>query len=91
MSRSSTTKQPDDTGGSWRLLVRRASEELSIENEGTLDELVLDHWFHLERMQENLWWLRVGDARLFLKLLDDGSTELTVEREFYEQPKSSGR
>lgn len=25
------------------------------------DELVIDHWFHLEQMSDRVWWLGVGD------------------------------
>ncbi len=74
-----------EPGRLWRLLAHRASGDLAIENDGIFDELVLDHWFHLERMQERLWWLRVGDARLLVELNEDGSTAVTVERGFYEE------
>ena len=73
-----------ESGRSWRLLAHQESGDLAIENEGLFDELVLDHWFHMERMQERLWWLRVGDARLLVELHEDGSAELKVERGFYE-------
>ncbi|RMF00383.1 MAG: hypothetical protein D6773_11525 [Alphaproteobacteria bacterium] len=73
-----------ESGRSWRLLAHKESGDLSIENEGLFDELVLDHWFHMERMQERLWWLRVGDARLLVELHEDGSAALKVERGFYE-------
>lgn len=74
-----------ESGRSWRLLAHQESGDLSIENEGLFDELVLDHWFHMERMQGRLWWLRVGDARLLVELHEDGSAELKVERGFYEE------
>lgn len=73
-----------ESGQSWRLLVHQASGDLSIENDGLFEELVLDDWFHIERMQERLWWLRVGDARLLVELNEDGSAALKVERGFYE-------
>ncbi len=72
-----------ETGHSWRLLAHLESGDLSIENQGIFDELVLEQWFHLERMQERLWWLRVGDARLFVELREDGSVVLKMERGFY--------
>lgn len=73
-----------ESGRSWRLLAHGDSASLSIEDEGSLDELVLDGWFHLERMQENLWWLRVGDARLLVELHENGSVDLRIDRGFYE-------
>lgn len=26
------------------------------------DELVIDHWFHLEQMDDRHWWIGIGDA-----------------------------
>lgn len=70
-------------GSSWRLLTHRDTEAISIENDGVLDELVLDDWFHLERMQENLWWMRVGDTRILVEIRAQGAVALKVERGFY--------
>lgn len=30
------------------------------------DELVIDDWFHLEQMDDRLWWLNIGDRDLVL-------------------------
>lgn len=89
-NKSKTGGLARESGRSWRLLAHREiGEDLSVENEGLFDELILDHWFHLERMEERLWWLRVGDARLLVELHEDGSAELKIERGFYEDVASS--
>ena len=72
-----------EPGARWRLLARREQSDLAIEDNGIFDELVLDGWFHLERIQERLWWMRVGDARLLVTIDEDGGAKLTVERGFY--------
>jgi hypothetical protein len=40
---------------------------VELENQGVIDELVIDDWLHLEQMSERQWWLRIGDARVFVK------------------------
>lgn len=47
------------------------------------DEMVVDHWFHLERMDHRAWWARVGDARLWIKILKTGEVEVSVWRGEY--------
>ena len=71
-------------GARWRLLAHRSQGELAIEDNGIFDELVLDDWFHLERMQDRLWWMRVGDARILVTIEEDGGAKFTVERGFYD-------
>ena len=71
------------SGSSWRALVHRDTETVSIENNGVLDELVVDDWLHLEKMQEDLWWLKVGDARILVEIKGQDSVSLRVERGFY--------
>ena len=29
--------------------------------DGSFDELVIDDWFHLERMDDRRWWIGIGD------------------------------
>ena len=70
-------------GRSWRLGAIGPEGPISIENQGYLDEVVLDQWFHLERMDKRLWWLRVGDARLMVSLEDGGRVQVEIERDFY--------
>jgi hypothetical protein len=59
-------------------------KELEVENQGLLDEVVIDHWLHLEQMDDRKWWMRVGDARLLVLVLEDGRVQVDIERGFYE-------
>jgi hypothetical protein len=59
---------PPPFGSSWRLLAHRGSERIELEDQGLFDELVVDDWIHLEQMEENIWWVRLGDARITITL-----------------------
>ena len=71
-------------GADWRVLARDADRKIEHANEGVFDELVVDHWFHLERLDDRTWWMRVGDARLQVFIAQDGTVTLDVQRGFYE-------
>ena len=73
-------------GTKWRILARDGERRVTAENEGVFDELVVDEWLHLEQMDENTWWMRVGDARGDIKVLPDGRAEVEIERDVYDQP-----
>ena len=55
-------------GSTWRVLARDGAREVTAQNDGLFDELVVDRWLHLEQMTEDTWWMRVGDARLDIKV-----------------------
>jgi hypothetical protein len=67
----------------WRFLAHRADGDLELENEGAFDELVVDDWLHLEKMDENVWWCRMGDARLTITLRSGQPPVLDVTRGEY--------
>ncbi len=71
-------------GSRWRTLARDGERMIEAANEGVFDELIIDHWFHLEQMDDQTWWMRVGDARVDIKVRADGSAEISVEREVYD-------
>ena len=59
-----------------------------MENRGTFDELVVDEWLHIEQMDAQTWWLRVGDARLIVAV-NEGQPMVDVERGFYSEPRGT--
>ncbi len=67
----------------WRLLAGGGSEVFEAENRGVFDELVLEEWLHPESMGENEWWLRIGDARLWVTRDAAGKVRVDVERGCY--------
>jgi hypothetical protein len=68
----------------WRLLAHKEGERIEIENLGELDEFVVEHWFHLEELDKNKWWLRIGDARVLIRVGAEGA-EVEIERDYYQQ------
>jgi hypothetical protein len=75
-------------GSRWRLLARDGERNVTAQNEGVFDELVVDDWLHLEQMDDNTWWMRLGDARIDIKILADGPIEVSIERDVYDKSSS---
>jgi hypothetical protein len=73
----------NEPGRRWRILARREGEKIELENQGAFDELVVDDWLHVEQMDDNVWWLRVGDVRLFVTVSETEPPTVDVERGFY--------
>ena len=55
-----------DPGTPWRA---------TPDSTGDFDELVVSDWFHLERMSERVWWVRIGQ-RSFNLLIRDKSCQV---------------
>jgi hypothetical protein len=70
-------------GTRWRLQAASNTTTIEVENQGTLDEFVLDDWLHVEHMDGKQWWLRVGDIRLWVSIDEAGNTQVDVERGCY--------
>jgi hypothetical protein len=77
---SATINEP---GKRWRILAHREGEKIELQNRGVFDELVVDDWLHVEQTDTNVWWLRVGDIRLFVTVFDTEPPTVDVERGFY--------
>jgi len=71
-------------GSSWRVLARDGERKIEAGNDGVFDELVVDQWLHLEQMDDATWWMRVGDARVDIKVGTDGVPQVSIERDVYE-------
>lgn len=84
-----TPPQETKPGSRWRVLAKDRGRDLAFQDEGVFDELVVDGWLHLEQMTEDTWWMRVGDARVDIRVLKDGRAEVSIERDVYEQAPSA--
>lgn len=71
------------SGAVWRILASELEKE-GIENKGIFDEFVLDDWLHIESMSDNEWWLRIGDARIWVTVGDTG-TRVDISRGCYDE------
>jgi hypothetical protein len=68
-------------GKSWRVVAQAGAEFAEMRNVSELDELTVDHWLHVERMSHRVWFLQVGDARIFVSVANDGTAkDLTIDR-----------
>lgn len=63
-------------GSKWRLRAVNAQGEEFISNETSgkwhFDEVVVDHWLHVEQMSQREYWLKVGDAHIWIDIGEDG-------------------
>jgi hypothetical protein len=80
------TPVKDKPGSRWRILARDGEREITAQNEGVFDELVVDEWLHLEQMDDSTWWMRLADARIDIRVLPDGRVDVSIERDAYDQP-----
>ena len=63
-------------GKHWRIRAQRGGETVELEGDGVMDEVVVDHWLHVEQMEKRAWWVRIGDARIQVTL---GGGKVTVD------------
>lgn len=73
------------SGTRWRLLAHEGGQAVELENRGVFDELVLDDWLHVEQMDSDRWWLRVGDARINVRVVSGARVEVDIERGVYSE------
>lgn len=76
-------KHTEIPGRNWRLTHREDGRKLEHVGTGTFDELTVDGWLHIEQLEERVWWMRVGDARLTFSIEADGQASVDVQRGFY--------
>jgi hypothetical protein len=49
---------------------------VAIEPETIFDELVVDQWFHMEQMDKNTWWMRLGEKNVMVCIDKNGKAEI---------------
>jgi hypothetical protein len=57
--------------------------EVPVAPESSFDEVVVDEWLHIEKMDTNQYWMRVGDACINVSIQDDGKVDVQIERNIY--------
>jgi hypothetical protein len=68
-------------GLSWRVLVHDEARNVPLEEHSDrrrwrFDELVVDHWLHVEQLNTRVWYLQVGDHQMSIEVKRDGSVVL---------------
>lgn len=76
-------------GERWRVLAHDEHTTIELEDQGIFDELVVDEWLHIEQMDDNVWWFRVGDARILVTISENGPPIVDIQRGFYGLAKGS--
>jgi hypothetical protein len=68
-------------GHSWRFLAWVDDDELALDSRdhpgAVFDELVVDDWLHVEQMDRELWWMRIGDLVVWVR----SGAVVSVERD----------
>lgn len=72
-----TPRRKPKPGERWRLATT-GKGAIAPANLGEFDELVVDEWFHLERMDTSAWWMRVGALDLWIRVRTDGKADVTI-------------
>jgi hypothetical protein len=76
-------------GEDWRVAARKDGEVLEWGLQGVFDEICVDHWLHVEQLDERLWVMQVGDARISVDINEAGQVTVNVERGFYSEVRGS--
>lgn len=71
-------------GRKWRVSWDSASgKRCDISDAGDFDELVLDDWLHIERMDDRAWWMQIGDAYVSVVIDRHGRAHVGIRRGEY--------
>lgn len=74
-----------DAGEACRVALNTPTGLMEWEQSGIVDEVVVGDWLHVERMDERLVWMRVGDMRILVETDMTGRRTVTTEPHFYER------
>ncbi|MGJ5077004.1 hypothetical protein [Bradyrhizobium oligotrophicum] len=82
----------NETGRRWRFrAVRDGGRSVELQNQGTFDELVVDDWLHIEQMDDRVYWLQVGDVRMWVTVVAGERPIVDVERGAYGRVRGDTR
>ena len=66
-------------GTKWRVLAwRKDGSKVDVQNDGQFDELVLEDVLHLEQMDNRNWWMRLGDAAIYIRVPAKGKPKIII-------------
>lgn len=85
-------------GARWRILangdrtnaridLRSKDYDGSTKPRTVLDEVVIDHWLHVEQMDRSVWWMQVGEMRIWVTVSADGKAKRITVEELGSDPK----
>jgi hypothetical protein len=62
--------------GQWRTVTYPDPDTRHEAHGEGFDEIVLDHWLHVEQMDDHDWWLAVGPLHLYVTADKDGHARI---------------
>ena len=66
-------------GYKWRFNAPPMLKDVEGDGNSYCDELVIGDWFHLEHMNDNHWWMRIGnDLNINITINDDGTRNIAI-------------
>lgn len=79
----STTLDVASSKSALKHLVDTKSAKTLVTEKHVFDELAIDDWFHLEQMDDRVWWLNVGDRGLvvWIHIPHEGPPKIKIEAE----------
>jgi hypothetical protein len=63
-------------GRYWRVSTEGGGRYTPQNEHDDFDELVVQPWFHMERMDDRGWWIRIGDLTSYISIEKDGSVKM---------------
>lgn len=75
-------KFAEHPGKSWRLAAEPGNGRTvryEAHNVGIFDELVVDHWIHIENMDPRSWWMRLGERIFWIQIERSGEVKIAEE------------
>jgi len=65
-------------GAEWRVLAFNRGEKVELQNQGIFDEVVVDDWLHVEQMDVDCYWVRLGERVFWVRVSCDRKAPSTV-------------
>ena len=78
---------PHPPGRRWVVRAREGEALIEIRDRGVLDEVVIESWFHLEKMDDTTYWMRIHDTRVMVYLQAEGPPHVTIEPGFHDETR----
>ncbi|HVQ94249.1 MAG TPA: hypothetical protein VMU51_24635 [Mycobacteriales bacterium] len=80
---------PGEDESDWRILAAQGDSRIDLSGHGVFDEVVVDQWLHVEKMDLGTWWMRIGDARVTVTVTAGAEPRVDVERGTYAETNGS--
>lgn len=66
-------------GYKWRFNAPSQINDLEGNGLSYFDELVVDEWLHIEQMDDNNWWMRIGSLDIRVRVDDNGDMDIALD------------